>query len=149
MSQLSARFEPDTDGTGEFFVQVEHEGFRGAGSAWFQVSVLIEFARKLENTYPFPPDARFELNGGHLNSPEGTIKELHVGLAVYPVGTLGDIGLKVHLESKVIHDFRPDAKNILAVEMFTSYEPLRAFARQLQAMISGNIEFVRLQANDF
>ena len=131
MSQLSARFESDTDGTGELFVQVEREGFRGVGSAWFQVSVMIEFARKLENTYPFPPDARFELNGGYLNSPEGTLKELHVGLAVYPVGTLGEIGLQVHLESKVINDFRLDAKNVLSVEMFTNYEPLRAFARQL------------------
>ncbi len=148
MSRLSARFEPDTDGTGELFVQVEQDGFSGVGSAWFHVKELIGFAQQLENTYPFAPDARFELTGGYWNSPERTIQALHVGLAVYPVGTLGDIGVHVHLESKVItgepmHE-RADTKSTVVVELMTNYEPLRAFARQLQAMLAGNIDIARL-----
>jgi hypothetical protein len=149
MSHLSVRFEPDTDGTGELFVQVEHKGFSGTGSAWFHVQELIEFAQQLENTFPFPPDARFQLNGGYWNSPEPTIKDLHVGLAVYTVGTLGEIGLQVHLESLVPMNVRAETKSTLSVELITNYEPLRSFACQLQAMLAGNIETARLQANDF
>ena len=148
MSHLSARFEPDTDGAGELFVEVEHEGFSGAGSAWFHVKELIEFAQRLENTYPFAPDARFELNGGYWNSPERTIQVRHVGLAVYPVGTLGHIGVQVHLESKVHTEApmleRADTKSAVVIELTTNYEPLRVFARQLQSMLAGNIDIARL-----
>lgn len=148
MSLLTVRFEPDTDGTGELFVQVQNEGFSGAGSAWFHVKELIEFAQRLENTYPFAPDARFELNGGYWNSPERTIQVRHVGLAVYSLGALGDIGVQVHLQSKVHTEApmfeRADTKSAVVVELTTNYEPLRAFARQLQAMLAGNIEIARL-----
>ena len=34
-SFLRLHFEPDTDGTGELFAQVQHDVFAGAGSAWF------------------------------------------------------------------------------------------------------------------
>jgi len=48
---LRLQFESDQDGHGELFADVEVGDFKGAGSAWFSTTEILELARSLKSTY--------------------------------------------------------------------------------------------------
>jgi len=99
-------------------------------------------------TYPLPPNAPFSLEGGDWNEPGTVIEQVHVGLKFYPIGLLGRVGFRAVLSSPIHQGDRPESIGQVAVELQTSYEPLRSFARSLVMLARGAIDEVVLQGED-
>ena len=131
-------FEPDSDGTGELFAQVASGQFSGIGSAWFDAQRLIEFGQALACAYPLPSDTPMSLEGGYWAKSESVIEQLHLGLRFYSIGSTGKVGCRVALATPVCEgQDRPEAQSLVAVELNTNYEHLRAFARSLESLAKG------------
>ena len=131
---LRLTFEADTDGTGELFARVESAGFSGASSAWFDSEHLVEFAKSLANSYPLQPNEPLRLEGGFWNRTGSGIEQLHLGLAFYPIGSVGHVGCRVSLSTSIHEHDRPESQALVAVELHTSYEELRKFAQSLEML---------------
>jgi hypothetical protein len=144
---LRLRFEPDTDGTGELFAEVRSGHFAGASSAWFDAEKLACFARKLGNSLPLvATDPQF-IEGGYWSKSGQTIKQLHIGLKFYPIGSTGKVGCRTTLATPILPDQdRPDAQSTVAVELHTTYERLRVFAAALESVVLGHADEALLHA---
>ena len=134
--RLTARFARDTDGTGELFAEVRAGAFGGAGSAWFSEQELVAFADKLANTYPLASSDFVTIAGGYWSSGQpGVLEQRHVLLEVYPIGPLGSLGCRVELARP--RQGPESATRRVEVELVTSYEPIRQFARALVEVVHG------------
>lgn len=139
-------FEPDSDGTGELFAEVTSGRFSGVGSAWFDAQGLVEFGQTLATAYPLPSDEPLSLEGGYWAKSGSVIEQLHLGLKFYPIGSTGKIGCRVTLATPVYEgQDRPEAQSMVAVELNTNYEQLRAFARSLESLAKGKTVEALLQ----
>jgi len=137
---LKLRFEADTDGTGELFAEAHSGGYSGIGSAWFNENQLIGFAQNLASAYPLRQDEPLKLEGGFYSKSGAGLEQLHLGLKFYPIGSTGQIGCRVVLNTPTYEHNRPDSQSSLAVELHTTYEQLGAFARSLEALAKGNMD---------
>jgi len=137
---LKLRFQPDIDGTGELFAEAHSGGYSGIGSAWFDGSQLISFAQSLASAYPLRQDEPIKLAGGFYSKSGEGIEQLHLGLNFYPIGSTGQIGCRVVLNTPTYENSRPDSQSSLTVELHTNYEQLGAFARSLEALAKGNMD---------
>jgi len=131
---LRRTFEADTDGTGELFARVESAGFSGASSAWFGTEHLVEFAKSLASAYPLQPNEPLKLEGGFWNKSGSGIEQLHLGLAFYPIGSVGRVGCRVSLSTSLHEHDRPESQALVAVELHTGYEELRKFAQSFEML---------------
>jgi hypothetical protein len=94
------RFEPDADGAGELHVDARTGGYAGRSSAWFTVDEVRSFADAL-SSYRLDQDASVRLAGGYWSHDGTTLDQEHVGIAVDPVGSLGQLVAMVHLADPV------------------------------------------------
>ena len=133
---LKLFFERDTDGTGELFAEVAMGTFSGVSSAWFGEPELIQFANELINHFPLPQSA-IELKGGFWSKSGSIVEQLHVGIAFYPIGLTGQIGCRVRLATPFHPAERLLQQSLVAVELHTTYEQLRAFGQELLALAIG------------
>jgi hypothetical protein len=147
-SVLRLHFEPDSDGTGELFVEVAHGAFAGVGSAWFNAQELRAFGEQLQTTFPIPAGAPLELRGGFWDSNAQAVQQLHVELRVYPIGGVGTVGFRVTLATPVHREERPDSQCTVAVELQTKYEQLRAFGEAVAGLVVGGSEPAVLYGGD-
>src|SRR5215510_246081 len=134
---LRLTFEPDSNGIGQLFAEVKSRGFSGHSSAWFHVDDLVAFARKLATSYPLTPDAPLKLEGGYLKKIDGGIEQIHLGLKFFPSGSVGHVACRVSLTDPFSDHGRPDSESTVVVELGTTYEPLRTFAKSLEALATG------------
>jgi hypothetical protein len=143
---LQLWFYCDADGVGELFAQVESNGFSGRSSAWFGKSQIVEFATRLADAFPLPADKPLKLEGGFLSELGVSVVQPHVSLSFYPIGHLGLVGCRVLLATPIHSEDRLEEQSLVAIELKTHYELLRAFAYSLERMAKGLEKEVVLQA---
>lgn len=135
--QLELRFEPDTDGIGELFASARCERFAGAGSAWFREAEILAFATQLRACFPMAQGTELRLEGGHWESSiSGTVlKEVRLGIRIYPVGSTGAIGIHLRLGEPAYEQQRPESRRQASFELMASYEDLARWGAQIQHML--------------
>jgi len=138
----------DDDGTAELFAEAESGRFRGAGSAWFNVSELAEFGRQLRDTYPIEVSKRIRLAGGIWRSDGKGLDRVALSIEAYPIGSTGVVGLRVVLASDGYRSDRPDAACEVALEIQTQYEPLRRLGQGIINLATGKEQAVALDRSD-
>jgi hypothetical protein len=142
---VAARWSTDGDGTGQLHVRATAKGFSGEGAAWFGDEQVRDFAASLDR---FPlPDTPLILNGGFwARDGSGKLEQELVSLAFYPVQGRGQIGVGVHLaEEWWPHDRSDSPLCDVRLEVLTTYERLRAFSRDLAAIVSGRLAEAKLE----
>jgi hypothetical protein len=143
---LRLRFEVDTDGAGELFADVHVNGFSGSSSAWFNVDQLNTFAQELGETYPLQAGRPLTLEGGFWSKSDNVVSDIHLGMKFYPVGVRGVVGCRVSLVRSIAPHERSEARSVVAVELITSYEQLRSFARAFERLTKGESSEAILEA---
>lgn len=137
---LRLRFEADSEGAGELFATVHADGFSGIGSAWFDENQLIQFSQNLAAAYPLSPNEPLKLEGGFYSNSGKCLEQLPLGLKFYPIGSTGQIGCRVILNTATYEHDRPEEQSSVALELHTTFEQLGTFARSLEALVKGNAD---------
>lgn len=125
------------------------EDFSGAGSAWFAISELAAFGRALLDSFPLAPDAVLKLEGGGWSNVAGQPFVRELSLKVYPVGTMGHLGIAIQLATPMATNQRPESRRSVALELMTDYESLRVFGIALCAMAGGTTQEAVLNGWDW
>ena len=145
---LRMRLEEDGDGSAQLFVEASCGPFSGAGSAWFAVREVRDFGRQLQDTFPIPAESPIEMEGGFWSSTNrGSLEERHVGVRIYPIGSNGNIGVRVSLATPIHHPDRAEAQSSVSFELRTHYEALRSFGAELEALAVGRSDVAELEGN--
>ena len=144
---LRLHIDLDDDGTAELFAEAASGSFSGAASAWFNVNELAEFGRRLRDTYPIEPSKRIRLAGGTWRD-DGKGDRVELSIEVYPIGSLGVVGLRIVLSSDGRRTDRPDAVCEVALEIQTQYEPLRRLGQGIINLAAGKEQAVELDRSD-
>lgn len=143
---VTLRWNPDSAGTGELCVDASSpRGFAGRGCAWFNQYKVAEFSERLLR-YPLDPDRLPSLAGGwsHVDGP----LNIQVGVRVYPVGHLGQLGIAVELASMRWDQppMRPEETERVQLELLTTYQRLGDFARDCQKLLAGVVDMATVGA---
>lgn len=142
-------FRADDDGTGELTAEVQSDGFRGRGAAWFGKVQLHEFATNLRS-YPLPAELRLSLVGGFWSQAVPTnLEQTHLAIEAYPVGHRGQIGLRVKANGQLWERDRPESQNQATVEILSTYARLERFARDIDRLVSGETPEAVLEVEIF
>ena len=132
---LRLTLEPDDDGTAELQAHVVANGFSGHGSAWFDITQLVDFGEALAAAFPLREP--LELQGGYWPGPGRKAAEVHLGLRVYPIDGRGTLGCEVRLAARARE---PDGVlDALQVELVTSHAAVQRFAMQLRQLAQGEL----------
>ena len=135
--QLELRFEPDTDGTGELCASASCGHFSGAGAAWFSEGEVRTFGAKLQSCFPLAPGAELRLEGGYWDSYSvpPRLKDVPLGIRVYPVGSTGGIGVHLRLEDERYEQQRAESRGSASFELIATYEDIQRFGAQIQRLL--------------
>jgi hypothetical protein len=143
---LSIRHRPDgLRDVGELLVEARapEDEFSGTGSAYFNDSAVLAFAARLA-TYPLTDREPTAISGGVGGPVDGPqeYQEL-VGIAVVPIGSLGQLGVQVHIARGWPDrtEMRPEVR----LSFLTTYERMRRFSRELQGVVGGELSEARLE----
>lgn len=128
---LRLQFSSEGDGTGELVAEVQCGNFSGVSSAWFSDQRLVDFAKELASAYPLPSESTLALRGGFWNKAGTEIEQIHVGFEFYPIGSRGQIGCRVVLNTEIRESDRPNSQSSVTVELQTTYARVEAFAKAL------------------
>lgn len=132
---LRITLAPDTDYTGELTASIVCRGFAGVGAAWFDIKSIQDFAARLETTYPLQPSEEVCLAGGEWEPTKpAVLKQEHLALRFYPIGTTGVVGCRILLFEP---GDGPQSSTLLEIELRTGYEALRDFALALLHLSRG------------
>ncbi|MBC6981388.1 hypothetical protein [Caulobacter sp. 17J80-11] len=136
MHSLTARYEPDDDGTGELLITVQGD-YAGTGAAWFSEDQLNAFCDALER-YPLDKADLPRLEGGYWDDTKrGGLKERHVGLLVAPHDALGSLSVSVSL-AEPAENADPYARRRAVTTWFlVGYNEVAQFARELKRLVAG------------
>lgn len=132
--KLRLTLQPDTDGTGQLFVEASSDGFAGSSSAWFDLQGLAEFAGELE-AYPLPKEAAPMLEGGYWK--DGVLDQCHVGLHFRQVDLRGTVGIGVRLAEPIHEGDRAESRGQASFEIRTDYAAVSQFAKELRELATG------------
>lgn len=131
-NSLKLRLVPDDDGTGELFVSVSANGFSGKSSAWFDLQNLEKLSEDLQ-AYPLPSDNLPIIEGGYWSKEKrGELKQTHVLIKPYPIGSTGQLGVRVELATPLNESDRHASQHVVKVELRTDYNSLALFGKQLK-----------------
>ena len=133
--RLWINFEDDK--TGELYAEFKAYGFSGRSSAWFQIPLLVEEARKFAQ-YPLEPGQNPCINGGYWNSDATEIAEEHLHLSAHQTNSRGGVALLVKLAVNRDDSVRPGLLCSASAELVASYEQLAKFSRDLESLACGN-----------
>lgn len=137
---LTVSYAADPDGTGKMHVRAAAGGFAGESAAWIDTSRLADFASSL-STYPIADDETITIWGGFGANPRtGQPAQEHVALVVGPVGSKGQVGVRVHLATPEWANTRPESVNDVRLELLATYERLRHFRAHLLMVIQGRLD---------
>lgn len=145
-SHLHLRFEPDTDQTGELFVQAESESYAGTASAWFHFREVRGFGEQLATHFPLQQGEELVLKGGYWASgtEHPVLEETLVGLTVYAVGTTGTLAIAVELMEGKYEGQRARSRAQVRLELLTDYQTLQTFGRGIACLVQGGDRSVSL-----
>lgn len=140
-NSLRLTLEPDDDGTCELFAGVSVNGFSGKGSAWFNLQDLEVLSKEFK-TYPLRPENLPTIAGGIWSKDiKGELEQPHLFIKPYPIGSTGEVGVRIELATPLYQSDRPESQHVVKVEIKTDYNSLESFAKQL-------VQLARLQRKD-
>ncbi len=122
----------DGDGIGRLTVRAAANGFAGIGEAWTDRTQMLEFSLRL-SAYPLREEVSISAGFG------GDEAEEHVGIAVGPVGSHGQVGIRVHLATPVWPNTRPESRREVRLELLTTYQRLETFSTGLRRVVEGTL----------
>jgi len=132
--RLRLKLQSDSDGTGQLIADVSSSGFSGHGRAWFNLDDLDHFAERL-TTIPLSPESPVCLEGGYWSMEKrGTLKQVHLSIRIYPIGSKGQVGARIHVADCLESRDRPESQNQASLELKTSYRALESFAEQIRRL---------------
>ena len=145
---LRLRIHLDDDGTAELEAAVQSRGYRGIGSAWFNLAELSAFADALE-AFPLTEEARCGLAGGYWStSRRGELEQVHLAISAYPIDAAGHLAVQVRVAAPLQAYDRPSARHAAEVELRTTYADLERFARAFRSLIAGERDEAFLAADE-
>ncbi len=137
-SYLRLQFYDDGDGTGKLVAWAEGHGFAGESGAYFDKLAVEAFATKLE---AFPLVGRPSIVGGFYSKERpGDIEQELLSIECYPIDAQGHLALRVRLATELWPPARAESRHAVALEILTTYEPLRQFSHALLALLRGHLE---------
>jgi hypothetical protein len=144
---LSLRFHDDGDGTGNLQARAQSRGFAGQGGAYFGVRQIEGFAGSIAR---YPLASRCEIRGGFWKKDRShELKQEHLAVSVYPVGSRGYIGVQVRIATEVSPSTRPESQSVVKLEFITSYERLRKFSKDLISLVHGTAHEATIESESF
>lgn len=135
--ELVARWDGDDgDGTGRLTVTARSNDFGGSGQAWFNRQTVLEFAQAL-GRFPLAEEEPAAISGGYGEPSE---YDEHVGIVVGPLGSLGQVDVRLHLVQDTWSPHgRVDGRYETRMHLLTTYQRLSAFSRDLEAVVEGTL----------
>ena len=124
---------------GELIVEAHAHGYAGRSSGYFNAQEVLDFAKRLTE-YPLPHEP-LEIRTGHLRKGTNEVDE-HIGISITAVGTLGQVGVFVHLNE--VWPARPETRSEVRLGLLTTYERLRRFGPELVGVMRGDRAEARL-----
>ena len=88
----------DGDGIGKLPVTASANGYAGQSGAWFSGAAIIDFAHEIQ-AHPVPAED-IAISGG-FGPKDGRPAQEHVGIRVRPVGSVGQVGMRIHLSTEL------------------------------------------------
>lgn len=145
---LTLRYIPDpAEGYARLTVLATANGYAGSSSAWLGPQSIAEFAAHL-SMYPLDPSRPPTLIGGYGADPqsgEGPVDTIR--LEARPVGAYGQVGITIYLSDRLAPV--PSPRHEVRAELLTSYERLRRFAQDLDAVAYGSAPEATLESEVF
>ena len=133
---LKLTFADDGDGTGKLSAEASVDGYSGKGSAYFSVDNIQHFAKAI-GEYPLPERARCQITSGFRSKDGRGLEQEHLGIDVYPIDRCGHIGIQIRTATELWKGMRPESQKTSRLEIFTTYEPLTRFRKDLLAVLNG------------
>jgi hypothetical protein len=139
---LTARFGRDPDGTGELSVRAESQGYSGHGAAYFGEDELVAFARKLED---FPMHGTATIAGGFWKEDNSNqLKQELLALSVAQANSQGYLSFVVRMATPLLSQSRERSLQCVQLEIITTYEHIKGFAKAFAELARGTREEVGL-----
>jgi hypothetical protein len=135
-NQILVAYRADDKWSGKLIIHASYDGFSGASEAWIDLEKVVTFANSLTR-YPIESDLPIRIASG-FGSPEVLDQEL-VALEVGPVGTKGQLGVKVHLASPLWPDDRAESIKDVRFEFLTTYQRMSTFSQDLSDVLRGTL----------
>lgn len=146
-NNLRLSLVPDDDGTCELFATVSVSGFSGKGSAWFNLRDLEELSNEFM-AYPLRPENLPIVAGGFWSKEQrGELEQTHLLIKPYPIGSTGELGVRVELATPLYESDRPESQHVVRVEIRTDYNSLQSFGTQLKELAKLRLEEAILVGN--
>lgn len=111
--QLQLLLTIDDDRSCKLTLEFELDSFRGAGSAWFNLSDVSAFFQSIK-AFPLQSDSQYRLAGGYFNADGSALKEQHVLIEVVQLEQAGKLRLclGVATPSKDEHAFHSSSSSV-------------------------------------
>lgn len=132
---------------GRLVVTASANGFSGTAAAWFNGDTVRDFAHKI-TSYPLNPGDVAEIEGG-FDGDDAFVENVHVAMRAYPVGSRGQVGLRIRLATEIQQSQRPEEQHHVRLELLTSYQRLAPFSTDLRALVDGTVDVARIDADRF
>lgn len=124
-------------GSGELNISAAANGFSGMSSAWVDMDELRTLASALE-AYPLPTiNPTIFMARYFVEEKEGDTDQVSIHLSLYPIGSLGRLGVHVRLAPPFTNGERLESRHRADLEIETTYQQLADFARELHRLAQG------------
>jgi len=133
MNSVAITYKAEDEWHGELTAKLRGGEFTGRGSAWFNVSQVLEFARSI-GTYPIEASSAPLLEGGFWKD-DGTLDQVHFRIQIKPIGHRGMLSASVQL---LATDNYTGFNSEIRVEFLVTYGDLASFQTSLLSHINGD-----------
>ena len=125
-------------GSGYLTAYAHANDFSGQSGAYIDLDKIAVFASAL-SAYPLSSENFPRFVAGYFTQHESGIKTMqeHIALLVYPVGMLGIVGVHVKLHLPPGRHDRSEDGFLVHLELFTSYQQLSNFSKELHHLAKG------------
>jgi hypothetical protein len=140
---LNIKLYREDDGTAGLSACVLTGDFSGSGTAWFNLTEIEEYSRKVKlfaETLENPPN----IAGGYYDL-EGNLENTLLSFRMYLISRRGYIGFLVELANHPYTSCRPEEISRVSVELKTTPQSLIDFSNGIDQLIRGNVDEVVLK----
>lgn len=130
-NSLSISYEPEDPWHGHLTANVEADGFKGRGSAWFSVDSLRAFVTAMD-ALPISVGSEPKLEGGQWG--EKGVEEVHLGLRIVPFDGTGTLQVQCTF-AEPTHSNTSTFTNSLRLAFLIKYGDLQRFRASLTPLL--------------
>ncbi len=114
-----------------------YRGDNYSDAGGFSEGEVRTFGAKLQSCFPLAPGAELRLEGGYWDSYSvpPRLKDVLLGIRVYPVGSTGGIGVHLRLEDERYEQQRAESRGSASFELIATYEDIQRFGAQIQRLL--------------